>query len=220
MTTVYFVRHGTTASNVGGRFQGSTDIPLGELGLRQADALAERFRGMPLDAVYTSPLKRAYQTAQGVCRYLACEPQCEEALREIDGGLLENRSNEQNEREYPGSMTTLRTDPAHFNPPGGETSRQVWARIRNAVARIVAEHPDQRVAIVLHGFALMTYLGTIDAPFEEMKPRLAANASVTTVTFDRPDQPVLVQYNDISHLPEDARFRSKFWKEDTARKGE
>ena len=219
MTTVYFVRHGTTASNVGGLFQGSTDVPLGELGLRQADALAERFRGTHLDAVYCSPLTRAVQTAQGVCRYLDCEPQCEDGLREVDGGLLENRSNEQNEREYPGSMTTLRMDPAHFNPPGGENGRQVWERVRVAVERIVAEHPNQTVAVVSHGFALMTYLGTVDVPFDEMKPRLVGNASVTTVTYERPDCPVMVSYSDISHLPEEAKFRSKFWNEDT-KKGE
>ncbi|MDO5549061.1 MAG: histidine phosphatase family protein [Eubacteriales bacterium] len=214
MTTVYFVRHGTTDSNIGGRFQGSTDVPLGEMGLRQADALAERFRGMSIDAVYCSPLTRAVQTAQGVCRYLACEPHHEDGLREVDGGLLENQTNEFNEQNYPGSMTTLRADPAHFNPPEGEPSRQVWARVRVAVERIVAAHPDQTIAIVSHGFALMTYLGTVDAPFEEMKPRLVSNASVTTITYQRPDEPCLVDYNDVSHLPDEVCFRSKFWKED------
>lgn len=219
MTTVYFIRHGTTDSNISGRFQGSTDVSLGELGFRQADALAERFRGTHLDAVYCSPLMRAVQTAQGVCRYLDCEPQFVDDLREVDGGLLENRTNEVNEQEYPGSMTTLRMDPAHFNPPGGENGRQVWERVRAAVERIVAEHPNQTVAVVSHGFALMTYLGTVDVPFDEMKPRLVGNASVTTVTYERPDCPVMVSYSDISHLPEEAKFRSKFWNEDT-KKGE
>lgn len=220
MTTVYFVRHGTTSANLGGRFQGSTDVPLGELGLQQADALAERFRGMPVAAVYCSPLTRAVQTAQGVCRYLDCEPQCENDLREVDGGLLENQTNEVNEQKYPGSMTTLRADPAHFNPPEGETSRQVWIRVRAAVERLVAAHPDQAIVIVSHGFALMTYFGTMDAPFEEMKPRLASNASVTTVTYERPDQPCMVTYNGVSHLPDNVRFRSKFWKEDVNKEGD
>lgn len=216
MTTVYFVRHGTTDSNVNGKFQGSTDNPLSELGLRQAEALGECFRDKPLDAVYCSPLIRAVQTAQGVCRYQSCAPQPVDGLREVDGGILENRTNEDNERTFPGSMTTLRTDPAHFTPPEGETGRQVWERVRAAVQELVARHPDDTIAIVSHGFALMTYLGTVDVPFDQMKARLVSNASVTTVTYDKPDRPVLTDYNNTGHIGEDIRFRSKFWKEDNA----
>ena len=68
MTTVYFIRHGTTENNIAGRFQGRSDIPLGEKGRKQAACLGERFAHIPLDAVYTSPLRRAYQTAEGVDR--------------------------------------------------------------------------------------------------------------------------------------------------------
>lgn len=214
MTTIYFVRHGTTSSNIDGRFQGSTNVPLGEMGLLQADALAERFRTIPIDAVYCSPLVRAVQTAQGICRYLSCTPQCEADLREIDGGQLENQTNACNEQRYPGSMTTLRLDPAHFNPPEGEPSRQVWQRVRAAIERIAAAHPNQSVVVVSHGFALMTYLGTVDTEFDDMKARLVSNASVTTITYEEPNRPCMVQYNDTTHLPEAVRFRSKFWQED------
>lgn len=214
MTTVYFVRHGTTASNEAGRFQGITNNPLGEVGLRQADALAQRFRGSDVEAVYCSPLLRARQTAEGVSRYLDCEPTPVDGLREVNGGVLENHTNEENESRYPGSMTTLRSDPTHFAPPEGETGREVWERVHAAVQELVAKHPNGSIAIVSHGFALMTYLGTIDRPFDEMKPRMVSNASVTTVTFSSPEKPELVDYNNTNHLPEDVRFRSKFWKED------
>ena len=216
MTTVYFVRHGTTDSNANGRFQGSTNNPLGEMGLRQAEALGECFRDKKLDAVYCSPLIRARQTAEGVCRYQRCTPQPVDGLREVDGGVLEDHTNEDNERRFPGSMTTLRTDPAHFTPPEGETGRQVWERMCATVQELVRRHPDGTIAIVSHGFALMTYLGTVDVPFEQMKARLVSNASVTTVTFAQPDQPVMAEYNNTEHLGEEIRFRSKFWKEDNA----
>ncbi len=214
MTTVYFVRHGTTASNETGRFQGATDTPLGEMGQKQADALAERFRGMPVDAVYCSPLLRARQTAEGICRYLDCDPIPVDGLREVNGGLLENHTNEENEARYPGSMTTLRSNPTQFAPPEGETGRQVWERVRAAVEQLVNAHPEGTIAIVSHGFALMTYLGTVDCPFDEMKPRMVSNASVTTVVFPKPDAPEFLDYNSTTHLPADALFRSKFWKED------
>ncbi len=216
MTTVYFVRHGTTASNEAGRFQGATNNPLGEIGQRQADALSERFRGSAVEAVYCSPLLRARQTAEGICRYLNCEPTSVDGLREVNGGVLENHTNTENERNYPGSMTTLRTDPTHFAPPEGETGRQVWERVRAAVTQLVGKHPDGSIVVVSHGFALMTYLGTVDRPFAEMKPRMVSNASVTTVRFRTPDEPEMVDYNNTEHLPEAVLFRSKFWKEDRA----
>ncbi len=214
MTTVYFVRHGTTTSNEAGRFQGITNNPLGEVGLRQADALAERFRGSGVEAVYCSPLLRARQTAEGICRYLDCEPISVDGLREVNGGVLENHTNAENEARYPGSMTTLRTDPTHFAPPEGETGREVWERVHAAVTKLVEKHPNGSIAIVSHGFALMTYLGTVDRPFEQMKPRMVSNASVTTIVFSSPEKPELVDYNNTDHLPEGVRFRSKFWKED------
>ena len=214
MTTVYFIRHGTTNSNINGCFQGSTDIPLSDMGLAQAAALGEKFKNIPLDAVYTSPLIRARQTADGVCKYQSAEPIVFDDLREVDGGLLENRTNEQNELDYPGSMTTLRSDPAHFVPPEGETGMQVYHRVKKAVESIVSRHDGQTIAVVSHGFALMTYLGTVDRPPEMMEARLAANASVSTVTFEKPDCPVMTDYNNTSHLPKNTRFHSKFWNED------
>lgn len=215
MTTVYFVRHGTTVSNVDGRFQGATDIALNDMGLQQAEALAECFRGKKIDAAYTSPLTRARQTAEGVCRYQTCVPQPVEGLKEVNGGRMENHTNEENNITYPGRMETMRRDPARFEAPDGENGRQVWKRVKQTVEELVAKHPDQAIAIVSHGYALMTYLGTIDCPFEQMKPRLVSNASVTEVQYDAPGQPKMIEYNNTDHLPESARFRSKFWKEDT-----
>ena len=63
-TILYLIRHGTTIYNKKGIFQGSMDVPLGKQGLFQADCLAERMKNIPMDAVYSSPLKRAYKTAQ------------------------------------------------------------------------------------------------------------------------------------------------------------
>ena len=94
MTTVYFIRHGTTDNNVKGVFQGSTNAVLGERGLAQAAALGERFASVPLAAVYSSPLERAMQTARGVCAQLPIQPIPVDGLRQIDGGVLEGRTNE------------------------------------------------------------------------------------------------------------------------------
>ncbi|MGN1030982.1 MAG: histidine phosphatase family protein, partial [Butyricicoccaceae bacterium] len=108
MTTVYFIRHGTTDNNVKGVFQGSTNASLGARGLAQAAALGEYFASVPLSAVYSSPLLRAMQTAHGVCAHLPLDPIPVEDLREIDGGILEGRTNQVNTAEYPEIMHALR----------------------------------------------------------------------------------------------------------------
>ena len=209
-TTVYFIRHGTTASNIGGRFQGSTDIPLGEMGLKQAQCLGERFRDQPLDAVYCSPLTRARQTAEGVCTYQTCRPVLCDDLREIDGGRLEGRLMEDNKRDYPEVMRMFRDDPAKFCPPGGETTRQVYTRMTQAVERLVRENDGKKIAVVSHGYALQTYLSCLGRSFEEMQPNIVGNASVTCVEFYGNGAFRTVFFNDQSHIPEELRFCSPF----------
>lgn len=214
MTTVYFIRHGTTDNNVKGVFQGSTNAVLGARGLAQAESLGKRFADVPLTAVYSSPLERAMQTARGVCAQQPFEPTPVEGLREIDGGLLEGRTNECNTAEYPVIMHALRHDPTHFNPPGGETARQVHERVSAAVTELVAHNPDREIAIVSHGFALLCYLGCLDVPFEKMESDIVSNSSVTCVDYFSDGTHHVRYRNDVSHIPEELRFRSKFWEKE------
>ena len=91
-TTVYFIRHGTTDNNVGGRFQGSSDIPLGAIGLQQAAYLGERFAGLAVDAVYTSPLgeMEAFSTGRFAVDFTAEAPPLKNAEpEEHAAGLLQ-----------------------------------------------------------------------------------------------------------------------------------
>lgn len=216
-TIVYFIRHGTTESNIGGKFQGKSDIPLGETGLKQAACLGERFASVPLDAVYTSPLRRARQTAEGVCSKLDLQPILCEGLREIDGGVLEGRKNDDNIRDYPEVMQAFRHNPSAFAPPEGESAQQVHERVMKAVRQIVQDHAGKSVAIVSHGFALLCSVGCLGIPFEQLKPNILANASVTCVEFEEDGSYEIVFANDQNHLPEEYRFYSPFWKENTAK---
>lgn len=212
-TTVYFIRHGTTENNIGGRFQGKSDIPLGEVGKKQAACLGERFASILLDAVYTSPLKRAYQTAEGVCAKLDLQPILCDDLREIDGGLLEGRTNEENNRDYPEAMYAFRNNPPDFCPPEGESARQVHERVTAAIRQIVQDNPGKSIAIVSHGYALLCSVGCLGIPFEQLKTGILANASVSCVQFDTDGSFEIIFYNDQSHLPEDCQYHSPFWKE-------
>lgn len=212
-TTVYFIRHGTTANNIGGRFQGKSDIPLGETGLKQAQCLGERFANVPLDAVYSSPLTRARQTAEGVCSQLPLEPILCDGLREIDGGVLEGRTNAENIRDYPEVMYAFRHDPSKFAPPEGESARQVHERVTAALRDIIRQNRGKRIAVVSHGFALLCSVGCLDVPFDRLEPAILSNASVSCVEFEEDGSNHIVFYNDCSHLPEELHFRSPFWSE-------
>ena len=212
MTTVYFVRHGTTEFNRTERFQGAVDIPLDEFGQTQAGYLGERFRDVPLDAVYSSPLIRAQQTAQGVCRFHPeLTPVLDDGLCEIHCGALEGRFVPELRAECPEIMDTFQHRPAEFAPPGGETAFEVHTRMRAAVRRIVESNPGKTLAIVSHGFALQSYLGVLDRPFDRLQPMLFGNAAIACVEYDDFDHFRVRFTDDQSHLPPEARFNSKLF---------
>lgn len=212
MTTIYFARHGTTDYNRAERFQGATNIPLNDLGLLQADCLGKRFRDIHLDAVYSSPLIRAQQTAQGICKYHPeLSPICAPGLRELNGGIFEGQSIPNLTAAYPDQMKAFRHNPAQFAPPGGETAYQVYVRTHAAVHELIANNPDKTIVAVSHGFALLTYLGTLTRPFEELKPVIFGNAAVACVQYDTPEQFHIVFMDDQSHLPPETRWNSRLW---------
>ena len=89
MTTLYLVRHCEAEGNTARVFQGSIDRDISPNGQKQLDRLAERFRDVPLAAVYSSPLLRAYKTAQAVNRYHGLPIVTDDRLKEINGGVWE-----------------------------------------------------------------------------------------------------------------------------------
>src|SRR5690349_17933268 len=96
------VRHGESEWNRTGRYQGQEDAPLSELGLRQADALANRLKNESLDAIYTSPLQRALRTAEAIARFHPQVPFREDkALYEIHHGVWQGLLASEVRERYP-----------------------------------------------------------------------------------------------------------------------
>lgn len=151
-TTIFLIRHGETDWNRRGLLQGTSDIPLNGAGRRQAAELAERLAGVRLDAAYTSPLRRARDTAAAVlARHpgvaLATVPE----LREISYGLWQGRGLAPAGRCNPGLEWRWRGDPWGVRFPGGETLDEVRERAGAAWDRIAAAHPGQTVLVSGHG---------------------------------------------------------------------
>ena len=145
MTTILLARHGETDWNRDGRFQGWADPPLNETGRAQARALAAQLAGTPFDAVYSSDLRRAHQTAVIVAAPHAVPVVADVGLREIDVGSWSGLTRPEIEERFPG-----------MDHHDGETREKHLARVLAAVERIACAHPGERILIVSHGGSLRT----------------------------------------------------------------
>jgi probable phosphoglycerate mutase len=153
---VVLLRHGRTAWNVEGRFLGRTDVPLDEGGRRQLAGLAPlagRF-----DAVYTSPLSRAAETARALA---PPEPIADAALVEADQGELEGLYTAEGMARWPAFFEAFARDAGAVRIPGGETLGEVRDRMRGALDRIGAAHPGRRIAIVAHQLAVASLVASV-----------------------------------------------------------
>jgi len=158
MTTLLLARHGETDWNREGRWQGWADPPLNDLGRAQAGALAETLRSVPFDAVYSSDLRRAHETAEILAAPHAVPVVTDPGLREIDVGSWSG-------------LTRAEID-ARFGPdtvhPDGETREQHAARVLAAVERLARAHPEGRVLLVTHGGTIRALrshaIGHVDHP--------------------------------------------------------
>lgn len=158
-TTVFLVRHAAhdrVDRVLCGRMPG---VGLGEAGRAQAEALARRFAGAAVDAVWTSPLQRARETAAPIAERLGSAARVSDALCEIDFGAWTGQG-----------FDALRDDPRwrRWNearggerPPGGESMAEAQARALGAVGRARREHPDGGVVFVSHGDVIKAALAGI-----------------------------------------------------------
>ncbi len=142
-TTILLARHGETDWNREGRFQGHADPPLNDAGRAQARELAERLASTRFDAVYSSDLARAHETAEILAASHAVPVIADTGLREVDVGSWSGLTRSEISERFP--------DAEHHD---GETREEHLARVLSAVERIALAHPGQRLLIVSHGGSL------------------------------------------------------------------
>ena len=153
-TRLIAVRHGETAWNRVSRIQGHTDIPLNDAGLWQARQVGEAVAGEGIDAIYSSDLQRAADTARAIGRAAGVPVQLDVALRERHFGELEGLTHDEISTRWPEQARRWRgRDPA-YGPQGGETLQDFHARCVGALARLAQRHPGQTVVLVAHGGVL------------------------------------------------------------------
>jgi alpha-ribazole phosphatase len=158
MTQLYLIRHGRTAWNHTDRLQGWADEPLDAVGRAQAAAVADALSGVAFDALYTSPLRRARETADLIAAPHGLRVQPDDRLRERNVGEWVGLTLDEARVRAP---ALFEGDWRVAGAPGGEAQAALAARIAAALDDIVTTYPDGTVAIVSHGgslSALLTYV--------------------------------------------------------------
>jgi broad specificity phosphatase PhoE len=150
MTHLILIRHGETDWNVIGRYQGQDDPPLNAKGLAQARELADALRDVPLDVLVSSPLRRAYRTAEILAEALELPLFAEPRLMEVHQGDWQGRLRAEIAGLYPELLRLWETEPWQVTPPGGEHLSQVQARVYAALDDILVRYEGQRVGLVAH----------------------------------------------------------------------
>jgi len=199
MTEIILVRHGQTAWNVAEVFRGRLDIELDETGLKQAELLAEYLSHRKLEDVYSSPLRRAVQTAEAVARHHGLTIEISPRLNDIDFGEWQGLSREEVITKYSELYSAWMTTPHRVRMPSGENLDEVRQRVVALVNEVVEKH-EAAVALVSHRVVnkvlICALLGLDNSHFWDIR---LDTCGVTT--FDFTDgRFVLAEHNNTSFL--------------------
>ena len=202
MTKLYFIRHCEAEGNTRGVLQGRSDCDVSGNSAKQLELVSLRLRNVPFAAFYSSPLKRAFKTAQAIDRYHNLEIVKDKRLIEIDMGDWEGRSWADIEEEGTAMFRIWNESPGEFQVPNGESIRGVCDRMWAAAQDIARANEGKTVCVVSHGCAIRTLLcRALGKPLHELgNLPWCDNTGVSVIDFERGAAHV-VTMNDASHIP-------------------
>jgi broad specificity phosphatase PhoE len=200
MLEIILARHGQTEFNAKEIFRGRVDVPLNETGLKQAQLLGEYLSAEKIDAVYSSPLKRAVKTAEAIAGYQKLKVNVAPNLNDIDCGQWQGMPVADVKEKYPDIYQDWLDTPEQVRLPGGESLADVRSRALPFVEDAVIRCKEGRIVIVSHRVVhkvLVCALLTLDnSLFWSFK---IDTAGITRFTFDG-DRAVMTVHNDTSYL--------------------
>ncbi len=202
MTELVVVRHGETDWNAEGRMQGHEDVELNAKGIRQSQAIAARLAGDSFAALYSSDLKRAYQTAQYIAGIIGCDIISDNQLRERHLGILQGFTKEEALQRFPEVYSRFLGGDPDYVIPEGESRRQKYQRSVACLKEITRRHPDDRVLVVTHGGVLIDLVRlAFGLPLTSRVTIKLFNAGINCFHVEN-DQWKLVTWGEICHLRE------------------
>lgn len=196
----YIVRHGQTAANKGGIIQGHLNVPLSDHGRLQAKLVGEALSKVKIEAVYSSDLDRAKDTAVEIAKHHNCKLILDRRLREVHCGIMQGKTMEECKKLFPEFWEARKTNPELVpRPGGGESDRDLYERVMRAFFDIQRECPGMDVAIVTHGGPVRCIVSyVLYGKFDPTLPTVA-NSSITVIS-NTDGKWRLVKSNDTSHL--------------------
>lgn len=192
------VRHGETLSNRENRVQGITDIALSEHGRRQAEKLADALRSESIEGIVSSPLKRAYQTAQAIGQFHNIPIEVEQNLQELNHGDFENVSIEELKEKHLPFIKRWFLDPASVVMPNGESLHDVQTRAWSAIEKIIDN--SKNMLVVSHSMTIMTILCKIRNMDLSFAREVRVDVASKTIVEFEGGKGIITVLNDTSHL--------------------
>lgn len=199
----YLLRHGATDCNSANPpiLQGrASDGPLSQLGQHQAECAARCLSTQPLAAVYSSPLKRAVETAERIARPHKLAVQLVPDIIEVNVGDWEHRSWLEIRDTERDAYEAFQADPATHGYRNGENLTQVLKRVLPALEQLFQTHRGQRIAVVAHNVVNRVFLAhAIDLPLRRARGLAQDNCGINLIQF-RAGTPFVLTLNSIFHL--------------------
>src|SRR5262245_24781717 len=201
---ILLVRHGETAWNREGRYQGRTDIPLSEIGHAQVKALGERLRAIEIDVAYASPLGRAKATAEAILAGRTTSLELDPGLLEISHGDWEGKLASDVQLSHAEMFGIWRTKPGRESPagPGAETLGDVETRAWPVLARICDQLTGDQTALLAAHDAVNRVLlcRVLGLPLDRIWSFRQAPASLNVLSGPSLHELQIVRLNDAEHV--------------------
>lgn len=186
-TTILLVRHGESEGNTAAVFTGHRGYPLTPIGHTQAEVTAQYIKqNYSIDAVYSSDLPRAFQTAEHIALQYELPIVTDASLRELYAGQWENKHFSDLPLQYPEDFAVWKNDTLHSRCTGGESVLELLERVYNGVVAIAKKYPGQCVAIASHATPIRTLLWKLSGrgPEEFNRMGFSCNCAVSELVFE------------------------------------
>jgi len=194
------VRHGETDWNRIGRCQGISDVQLNDNGRRQARELGESLKGEDISAVYSSDLKRAFDTAKEIAMHHNLNVNIEAGLREMDQGVFEGLSFDEIRKNYSHILVKWREDPDLLKLPEGESLTEVQERAWGVFEKIYINHREETVVLASHNLTIITLLCKFSRVGLKGVRNFNLNAACKNLIVCEEGKFDIAVLNDLSHL--------------------
>jgi broad specificity phosphatase PhoE len=201
MAELILARHGETKWNVEKIYRGRTDVNLDEVGIKQAELLGKYLSNWKLEAIYSSPLKRALDTANIIARYQKIGVQIAEGLIDFDYGEWQSLPEQEVKRLYPALLDEWHNNPHKVSMPGGESLEDVRRRAIEVVNDVLSKYRGSVVLVshrVVNKVLICSLLGLDNSYFWNIRQDVGG---ITIFNYVN-GRFVLTRHNDTSHLKE------------------